>query len=165
MYATLPAFVATAAALLNVPSVFGIKPSRRAAQLTLGGEKLPRDFLYGCGTSAYQIEGAWNEDGKGPSIWDRFAHDKGKGHVNNDETGDVAMNFYHTYKQDIPLFVDKTGINNYDYTIAWTRILPHGRGTTPNKAGVEFYRNVNRVTHEAGASASCTLYHWDLVSI
>lgn len=135
------------------------------SNLTLNGRPLPNDFIYGCGVSAYQIEGAWNEDGKGVSIWDEFAHEKGKGHIKNDETGDVAMDFYHTYHQDIPLFVDSFGISAYDYTISWPRILPNGRGDKPNAKGVEFYHNVNEATHKAGATASCTLYHWDLVSL
>lgn len=135
------------------------------SRLKLNGLTLSPDFIFGCGTSAYQVEGAWNEGGKTPSVWDTFAHEKGKNHIANDEDGNVAMDFYHTYAHDIPLFVDSIGVNNYDYTISWPRILPHGgRGQTPNEEGVGFYRRVAEATHKAGASTSCTLYHWDLVS-
>lgn len=64
-----------------------------AAQYMLDGVSLPHNWVYGCATSAYQVEGAWNEDGKGVSVWDTYVHDKGKGHVGNDETGDVAIDF------------------------------------------------------------------------
>ncbi|UZJ56191.1 hypothetical protein CBS101457_005511 [Exobasidium rhododendri] len=136
--------------------------SRRAATLTLDGLKLPDDFIYGCGTSAYQIEGAWNADGKGLSIWDKFAHEKGHDHVKNDDTGDVAMDFYHTYEDDLHLFKQSLGINNYDFTLSWTRLLPQGKGTEINEKGLKFYKNMIQKVHDGGMSASCTLYHWDL---
>lgn len=74
----------------------------------------------------------------------------------------VAVDFYHTYAHDVPLFRKALGINNYDFTLSWTRILPSGRGHTPNSNGVQFYHNVARTAHAHDMSASCTLYHWDL---
>lgn len=73
------------------------------------------------------------------------------------------MDFYHTYARDIPHFAESLGTNNYDFTLAWTRILPNG-GTKakPNQKGIDFYRRVAHATHRAGLSTSCTLYHWDL---
>ncbi|MCO5588082.1 hypothetical protein L7F22_042037 [Adiantum nelumboides] len=133
-----------------------------SARLSLYGKKLPKDFIYGCGVTAYQVEGAWNEDGKGVSIWDEFVHAKGKKHVKNDATGDIAMDFYHTYSKDIPLFKKSLGINNFDFTISWTRLLPNGKGDTLNEKGVQFYKNVANVAHKNGMSTTCTLYHWDL---
>ncbi|KDQ10942.1 glycoside hydrolase family 1 protein [Botryobasidium botryosum FD-172 SS1] len=128
--------------------------------LFLDGELLPDGFSYGCGTSAYQIEGAWNEDGKVESVWDHFAHDKGKGHIAGDQTGDLAMDFRHTYKKDLPLFRRALGINLYDFTIAWTRVqTADGK---PNQRGIEFYRDMMKTAAEHGMQTSCTLYHWDL---
>jgi beta-glucosidase/6-phospho-beta-glucosidase/beta-galactosidase len=72
------------------------------------------------------------------------------------------MDFYHTYKTDLPLFRKALGVNNYDFTISWTRILPDGTGDKPNDKGVEFYKDMMRVAHDNGMSTSCTLYHWDL---
>lgn len=133
-----------------------------AKRLTLDGHVLPRNFIYGCGTSAYQVEGAWNADGKGMSIWDVFAHGKGKGHIRGDQTGDIAMDFYHTYPRDISLFHRALGVNNYDFTLAWTRLLPTGKGKQVNESGLQFYKNMMRTVHENNMTATCTLYHWDL---
>lgn len=163
MFRLLPPIVVAVLAHSAVVPVLGHPaPPASHNKLSLNGAALPDDFVYGCGTSAYQVEGAWNVDGKGESVWDHFAHEKGQGHIKNDDTGDDAMDFYHTYAQDIPLFVKSLGVNTYDYTISWTRLLPDGRGQTANKAGVQFYRNVNDAAHKAGANATCTLYHWDL---
>jgi beta-glucosidase/6-phospho-beta-glucosidase/beta-galactosidase len=136
-----------------------------ADQYILDGIKLRPDFLFGTGTSAYQIEGATGskaEGGKGVSIWDTFAHQKGQGHVINDEDGDIAIDFYHTYARDMPLVRKAVGVNQWDMTIAWTRILPNGTGSTPNAAGLKFYKDVAKVAHENGMSVACTAYHWDL---
>ncbi|TBU37757.1 glycoside hydrolase [Dichomitus squalens] len=131
----------------------------------LDGRTLPDDFIFSCGTSAYQIEGATGsqaEGGKGTSIWDTFAHEKGLGHIANDETGDIAVDFYHTYPRDLPLFRQALGVNQFDFTVAWTRILPNGTGTTANPAGLNFYRDVIMTAHRNGMTAACTIYHWDL---
>ncbi|KAJ7097728.1 glycoside hydrolase [Mycena belliarum] len=127
----------------------------------LDGDALPHDFVYGCATSAYQIEGAWNVDGKSPSIWDVFLHDKRSNDVTYGSTGDVADDFYRTYRTDLPLFRNALGVGHYDFTIAWTRIMPSGRGPLSPK-GLEFYQNVLRTSQQAGMSNICTLYHWDL---
>lgn len=133
----------------------------KAHQLHLDGRKLPQDFIYGCATSAYQIEGAYNEDGKGKSIWDTFVERKGT--IKGGDTGKVAMDFYHTYRNDLPLFQKVTGINTFDHTIAWTRILPNGQGKSPNPAGISFYREVAQAAHQSGMAFSATLYHCELV--
>ncbi|KAF7363623.1 Glycoside hydrolase [Mycena sanguinolenta] len=105
-------------------------------QLYLDGERLPQEFIYGCATSAYQIEGAWNVDGKLPSIWDQFVHDNATNDITYGATGDVADDFYHLYTQDLPLFRKALGVGTYDFTIAWTRIMPAGRGTAqPERRG------------------------------
>src|SRR5918999_1299655 len=98
-------------------------------------DAFPQGFFWGTATSAYQIEGAWNEDGKGPSIWDTFAHTPGK--IKNGDTGDVANDHYHRYKEDVAL-MKAIGVNAYRFSIAWPRIFPNGTGA-PNPKGLDFY--------------------------
>ncbi len=118
----------------------------------------PTDFFWGAATSAYQIEGAWNEDGKGEFIWDRFTHSLGK--ILNSETGDEACDHYHLWQDDIEV-MKEIGLNAYRFSIAWTRVLPEGRGSV-NQAGIDFYsRLVDRLL-DAGIQPFVTLYHWDL---
>ncbi|TKY52523.1 Hydroxyisourate hydrolase [Spatholobus suberectus] len=97
-------------------------------------DDFPVDFLFGSGTSAYQVEGAANEDGRTPSIWDTFAH---AGHGGN---GDVACDGYHKYKEDVRLMVE-TGLDAYRFSISWSRLLPNGRGPV-NPKGLQYYNNL-----------------------
>ena len=120
--------------------------------------KFPQDFLWGAATSSYQIEGAWNEDGKGESIWDRFSHTPGK--VFNGDTGDVACDHYHRWQDDITL-MKSLGLRAYRFSIAWPRIFPAGRGAV-NSAGLDFYNRLVDGLLEAGITPFVTLYHWDL---
>jgi beta-glucosidase len=118
----------------------------------------PKDFLWGCAASAYQVEGAWNEDGKGPSIWDTFAHIAG--HIINGESGDVAVDHYHRYIEDV-LLMEELGLDAYRFSIAWTRILPGGTGAV-NQAGLDFYdRLVDELLKHKIEPYIC-LFHWDL---
>jgi beta-glucosidase len=119
----------------------------------------PEGFYWATATSAYQIEGAWNEDGKGPSIWDTFAHTKGK--IKNNETGDVANDHYHRYKEDVALMKNVLGANAYRFSISWPRIFPEGTGT-PNAKGLDFYNRLVDELKAAGIEPFATLYHWDL---
>jgi beta-glucosidase/6-phospho-beta-glucosidase/beta-galactosidase len=105
-------------------------------------------------TASPQIEGAWNLDGKSPSIWDTFVHDKHADHILYGATGDVANDFYHKYTEDLPLFKNVLGVTTYDFTIAWSRIMPAGRGPL-NPKGVAFYRNVIRTSNAFGMSNIC----------
>ncbi len=118
----------------------------------------PPDFLWGASTAAYQIEGAWNEDGKGESIWDRFSHTRGR--VRNGDTGDVACDHYHRYKEDIALMAE-LGLKAYRFSIAWPRIFPTGSGPI-NQPGLDFYRRLIAELREHGIIPMATLYHWDL---
>jgi beta-glucosidase len=118
----------------------------------------PKDFLWGVAASAYQIEGAYNEDGKGESIWDRFT--RWESHVLNGENGDVACDHYHLYKEDVAL-IKSLEIPAYSFTIAWTRIQPHGRGEV-NQKGLDFYSRLVDELLKAGIKPKCTLFHWDL---
>lgn len=118
----------------------------------------PTNFLWGAATAAYQIEGAWNADGKGESIWDRFAHTPGK--VRNADTGDVACDHYHRWAEDIAL-MRALGLRAYRLSIAWTRILPDGHGRI-NQAGLDFYQRLVDGLLAANITPFITLYHWDL---
>ena len=120
--------------------------------------QFPKGFFWGTATSSYQIEGAWDEDGKGPSIWDTFAHTAGK--IKNDETGDLANDHYHRYKEDVAL-MRSIGANAYRFSIAWPRIFPDGTGQ-PNAKGLEFYNRLVDELVSAGIAPFPTLYHWDL---
>lgn len=118
----------------------------------------PQNFLWGAATAAYQIEGAWKEDGKGESIWDRFSHTPGK--VENGDTGDVACDHYHRWSEDIEL-MKQLDLPAYRFSIAWTRVLPKGRGQV-NQAGLDFYSRLVDGLLEAAIQPFATLYHWDL---
>ena len=118
----------------------------------------PEGFFWGTATSSYQIEGAWNEDGKGPSIWDTFAHTPGK--IKNGDTGDVANDHYHRYREDVAL-MRSLGANAYRFSIAWPRIFPNGTGK-PNPKGLDFYDRLVDELSRAGIAPFVTLYHWDL---
>src|SRR5215831_10924777 len=122
------------------------------------GRRFPDGFYWGVATSSYQIEGAWDEDGKGESIWDRYAHTPGN--VKNDDNGDVANDHYHRYREDVALMRD-IGANAYRFSIAWPRIFPDGTGE-PNQKGIDFYRRLTDALREAGIEPFATLYHWDL---
>lgn len=117
----------------------------------------PAGFLWGTATSSYQIEGAFDADGRGLSIWDRFSHTPGKtlgGH------GDVACDHYHRWPEDLDLMA-QLGVKGYRFSIAWPRILPDGRGRV-NQAGLDFYKRLVEGMLERGITPFATLYHWDL---
>lgn len=118
----------------------------------------PPGFRWGVATSAYQIEGAWNEDGKGESIWDRFAHTPGA--TPSGDTGDVALDHYHRYKADVQL-MKGLGAATYRFSISWPRIFPQGTGT-PNPKGLDFYDRLADELLDNGIAPYATLYHWDL---
>lgn len=118
----------------------------------------PKGFFWGTATSAYQIEGAWNEDGKGLSIWDTYAHTPGK--IQNNDTGDIANDHYHRYKEDVQL-MKSIGQNAYRFSISWPRIFPNGTGR-PNAKGLDFYNRLADELAAAGIVPFPTLYHWDL---
>src|SRR5262245_35113558 len=123
-----------------------------------GGREFPKGFLWGSATASYQVEGAVNEDGRGPSIWDTFSHTAGK--TVNNATGDVADDHYHRYKEDVQL-MKALGVRSYRFSIAWPRVFPQGAGAA-NPKGLDFY---NRLVDELlanGIQPFATLYHWDL---
>lgn len=114
----------------------------------------PRDFLWGASTSAYQVEGAWNEDGKGPSVIDMKKHPEGTSDFK------VASDHYHRYKEDIALFAEM-GLKAYRFSIAWTRIYPNGTGEI-NQKGIDFYNNLINELLSYNIEPIVTMYHFDL---
>ncbi|WP_138494666.1 GH1 family beta-glucosidase [Paenibacillus pinistramenti] len=120
--------------------------------------KFPEDFIFGSATSSYQIEGAYNEGGRGMSIWDTFARTPGK--VENGDTGDLACDSYHLYKEDVQL-LKNMGAKAYRFSVAWPRIIPDGDGAV-NQEGLDYYHRLVDELLANGIEPMCTLYHWDL---
>lgn len=120
--------------------------------------KFANDFLFGAATAAYQVEGAWNQDGKGPSNWDEFSKVPGKTY--NGTNGDVAVDHYNRYKEDIELMAEM-GLESYRFSISWPRIYPDGEGEV-NQKGIDFYNNLIDECLKHGIVPFVTLYHWDL---
>ncbi len=124
-------------------------------------QTFPQDFLWGTATASYQVEGAAWADGRGESIWDRFARTPGK--VFAGENGDVSVDQYHRYGEDIEL-MKAAGLQAYRFSIAWPRIIPNGTGEV-NPKGIDYYRRLAQALLDAGIRPVATLYHWDLPQI
>ena len=118
---------------------------------------LPHNFIWGVSTSAFQIEGAAAEDGRGPSVWDTKGR---RGEIANKDTGDVACDHYHRYPEDIRL-MQQLGLQAYRFSVAWPRVLPLGRGAR-NEKGLAFYDRLIDALLGAGIEPWLCLYHWDL---
>ena len=129
-----------------------------AQRAPVGPSSFPEDFVWGCATASYQIEGAVAEDGRGRTNWDVFAHSKGR--VANGDTGDIACDSYHRYPEDIAL-LKGLGVKAYRMSLAWSRIFPDGRGT-PNQKGVDYYNRLIDALLAAGIAPYVTMFHWDL---
>jgi beta-glucosidase len=125
--------------------------------VTRSTRTFPPGFVWGTATSAYQVEGAPDADGKGPSIWDTFTTQPGR--VRDGGTGLVACDQYHRYPEDIAL-MRELGVGGYRLSLAWSRLMPDGR--TPNPAGIAHYRRLLEALRAAGIAPMVTLYHWDL---
>lgn len=123
--------------------------------------RFPEGFLWGTATAAYQIEGAWKEDGKGESIWDKFTHTVGK--VKGGVTGDVACDEYHLYPQDLAL-AKRLNQKSYRFSISWPRIQPSGSGAA-NMKGIDHYSRLVDAMLTNGMRPFCTIYHWDLPTV
>lgn len=131
----------------------GSVPATQIAQA-----RFPSDFYWGTATAAYQIEGAWQADGKGESIWDRFSHVPGN--IKGSDNGDTACDDYHRYPEDIAL-MQQLHQKSYRFSISWPRILPTGTGSI-NQKGLDHYSRLTDALLAAGIRPVCTLYHWDL---
>jgi beta-glucosidase len=125
------------------------------------GLSFPDGFVWGAATSAYQIEGATTEDGRGESVWDAFCRDPGR--VRDGDTGEVALDHYHRYADDLDLMTS-LGIHSYRFSIAWPRVMPDG-GPTINQRGLDFYRRLVDGLHQRGITPMATLFHWDLPQV
>ncbi|HEY9622539.1 MAG TPA: GH1 family beta-glucosidase [Crinalium sp.] len=123
----------------------------------MGSYQFPDDFMWGTATAAYQIEGAAAADGRKPSVWDTFSETPGR--TLNGDTGAIACDHYHRYKNDVKLMAE-LGVKHYRFSIAWSRIIPDGRGAV-NEAGVDFYRRLVDCLLEHGITPHATLFHWD----
>ncbi|MGX6978889.1 glycoside hydrolase family 1 protein [Vagococcus elongatus] len=121
-------------------------------------DNFPKDFLWGSASAAYQVEGAWQEDGKGVSVWDDFVRIPGK--TFKETTGDVAVDHYHRYKEDIALMKEQ-GLKAYRFSVAWTRIFSEGKGKV-NQSGLQFYIDLVDELIRSGIEPVLTIYHWDL---
>ena len=148
------ASLASAAALTATATPRGVQ----AQSPSLAARQFPAGFLWGCATSAYQIEGAAQEDGRGPSIWDTFSHTPGK--IFESVTGDVADDSYHRYKEDVKL-LKGMGAKGYRFSSSWSRVFPEGRGP-PNEKGVAYYQRLVDELLANGIEPYVTLFHWDL---
>jgi beta-glucosidase len=120
-------------------------------------DALRRDFIWGVSTSAFQIEGATREDGRGPSVWDTYCQ---RGEIANHDTGDVACDHYHRYREDVAL-MRRLGVQAYRFSVAWPRVLPQGTGA-PNEPGLSFYDRLIDTLLAAKIEPWLCLYHWDL---
>lgn len=126
--------------------------------MPLTASDFPDGFAWGAATASYQIEGAVNEGGRGPSIWDTFTH--AEGNTEDGDTGDVATDHYHRYREDVSL-MSEIGVNSYRFSIAWSRLLPQGTGEV-SQQGIDFYRSLCTELLDKGITPHATLYHWDL---
>ena len=121
----------------------------------------PKDFLWGSASAAYQVEGAWNEDGKGPSNWDEFVRIPGK--TFKATTGDKAVDHYHRYKEDVALMAEM-GLKTYRFSISWPRIIPDGNGEI-NEKGLQFYDDLINELVKNNIVPMVTVYHLSLINI
>uniref|UniRef100_A0A3B4ES60 Lactase n=1 Tax=Pundamilia nyererei TaxID=303518 RepID=A0A3B4ES60_9CICH len=119
----------------------------------------PEGFSWGISSSAYQIEGGWNADGKGLSIWDKFAHSPSK--ILNDDNGDIACDSYNKIEEDVAI-LKQLKVSHYRFSLSWPRVLPDGTINNINEAGINYYQRLLDALHAANIQPQVTLYHWDL---
>ncbi|HUE36668.1 MAG TPA: GH1 family beta-glucosidase [Candidatus Acidoferrum sp.] len=148
--------LAAVMAAAGLPTVAAARPAWLRKEKA-DGASFPKGFFWGAATAAYQVEGAAQEDGRKPSVWDTFSHIPG--HTKNGDTGDVACDHYHRYEDDVKLMAG-LGIKHYRFSIAWPRIIPDGRGAV-NEKGVDFYRRLTDTLLNHGITPHATLFHWD----
>ena len=121
--------------------------------------KKEKTFNWGVATSSYQIEGAHNTDGRGPSVWDVFSHTKGR--VKNGDTGDIACDHYNKFSDDI-ILMRELGVDSYRFSVSWPRIFPIGTEDKINQSGMDFYDRLVDTLLENNITPFVTLNHWDI---
>ena len=149
--------LAAVMAATGMPVSISHAASSKKAKMSPDNFTFPPDFGWGAATAAYQVEGAANEDGRKPSVWDTFSRLPGR--VANGDTGDVACDHYHRFEDDVKLMAE-LGIKHYRFSIAWPRVMPDGRGAV-NEKGVDFYRRLTDTLLKHGITPHATLFHWD----
>ncbi|PTY05507.1 beta-glucosidase [Opitutaceae bacterium EW11] len=155
--------VGGAALLARPASAFGAgepaaqEPTHTPA-LAFTGARFPESFLWGTATAAHQVEGAWKDDGKGESIWDRWGHSPGR--IAGGANADTACDQYHRFKDDIEI-MKRLNLKSYRFSVSWPRVLPTGTGAV-NAKGLDYYSRLTDALLEAGIRPFCTIYHWDL---
>ena len=156
--------IGTAALGASAVSTLGAEDQKQSEQpisQQSSARKFPDGFLWGSATASYQVEGAYNEDGRTPSIWDTFSKTPGK--TVEGATGDVSTDHYHRYKGDVQL-MKNLGVKTYRFSISWSRVFPDGTGK-PNPKGLDFYSNLVDELLKNGIQPFATLYHWDLPQV
>jgi beta-glucosidase len=148
----------SAAVAMGIVLPKGVLAEMLVTEAEIKASDFGKDFVWGTATAAYQIEGGWNEDGKGESIWDHFAHKPGK--IKRHETADVGADFYHRYESDIAL-MKQMNIPASRFSVGWSRILPKGTGQV-NQKGIDFYNRMIDSCLKNGVEPWLTCYHWDL---
>jgi beta-glucosidase len=131
------------------------------APAEINSARFPEGFLWGMASAAYQVEGAWNLDGKGESNWDRFSHTVGK--VKGAATADISCDQYHRYKEDVAI-LKRLNQKSYRFSTSWSRIQPTGTGQV-NQKGIDYYSRLVDTLLEANIRPFCTIYHWDLPQV
>ncbi len=152
------AAISSAGISSTLPSLAGQGGQSIEGQPKANYYEFPQGFKWGCATAAYQIEGGATADGRGPSIWDTFSHKPGN--VYHNETGDVADDDYHLYKEDVRL-LKSLGAKIYRFSVSWPRVFPQGTGQ-PNPKGMDFYKRLVDELRASEIEPFCTLFHWDL---
>lgn len=136
-----------------------IREGNKLPEKEVSRSDFPPDFVFGAATSAYQVEGASNKGNRGPCIWDAFSHIPDK--ICDGRNGDVSVDQYHRYKEDIEL-ISMMGFDAYRFSISWSRVFPDGMGTKVNDEGITYYNNLINGLLDKGIKPYVTLYHWDL---
>ncbi|XP_048526007.1 myrosinase 1-like, partial [Dendroctonus ponderosae] len=134
--------------------------SRVCGDEEITDRRFPESFKFGVASAAYQIEGAWDEDGKGENMWDRFLHDNAS-RTTDGKNADIACDSYHKWREDVRLLTE-LGVSIYRFSISWSRILPDGTTNKINQAGVDYYLNLLQELEANNIEPLVTLYHWDL---